>query len=477
MKLRSILIAGLLLLAGCAGNQGLTPDQGVNVFEPAPLVWASCSGNYQCSTIQVPLDYAQPGGQLISLALMRRPADSPSQRMGSIVIEPGGPGTSGANPIFIGNEFQNAVNADILQRFDLVGFAPRGVGATAPACGNDFAYFIAGDLMNPAASAALDGSALAYAQECANDPMVRNMGTLNVARDVEILRRALGEGNLNYFGVSYGSEVGIAYADKFPQNIRAMIIDGIYNPGLGAEGILTSRIAGVTTGLQRFFTWCDTTPAQCPLYPDSQNKYEQLLERARTSPATVPFGNRPFPLSTGWISLMNLSLVNLPEGYPILAGEIASALAGDWSTYVNGAAAAANGGVSAGVWVMCQDQPAPQGAAFDALVQNAAAAGPLIGPFLVNMQRPCKFRSFPTEPVPADYTYGSRGTAAIMVWGTTGDPATPYQSAVLAAQQLQNAVLFTLTADRHTAFGANPCVKDRQSSYLLNAIIPPGNTC
>ena len=478
MTIRAALVSLCALAFAACGGGGISPNQGVELFTPAPLSWQACEEDgYECATLYVPLNYANPTGDTIPIALMRKVATDPAQRMGSVVFNPGGPGTGAANRMMI-DMFLRGLNATVAQRLDFVGFDPRGTVATRPACGTDFAYYVAGDLVNPAASAALDSTAKSYAQECAGDAMAQFMGTENVARDMEILRRAMGEGNLTYFGTSYGSEIGIAYADKFPQNLRAMVIDGIYNPGMSPEEILLRRSAAVEGGIQRFFDWCSAT-ADCPINADPQGSYERLLEIARTSPAWVDFEGGGFPLSTGWLTVMNLSFVNNSYYYPTLASQIASALAGDWSGYTTAIAAAAEIGISSGVWVPCQDQPPSSSAAFDEIVDDVAAVAPHIGGFLANIQRPCEFRYFPAnDPVPVNYSYGSRGPVPIMVWGTTGDPATAYQNAVDATAQLENAALFTLVAYQHTAIGTTPCVIEKQSSYLIDAAIPGGDrTC
>lgn len=465
-----VALAGLLWLCAGAGPATAGATNLSDAFKPAPINWQACEpSDYQCGHLHVPLDYRQPAGATLSLAVKRRPANLPQRKIGTVFIEPGGPGGSGVESLPV---FASAVSQDILDYFDLVGFDPRGVGASNQLkCSAAITFYFGNDLALPN-DPATDQAARLYARECGQDPVLAHMGTLNVVRDLDVLRRAAGDEKLTYFGVSYGTEVGIAYANMFPQRVRAMIIDGVVNPAQSGKAILINQAVAWNEALEKFFNWCAGT-ASCALAPDPRARYLQVLEQARAKPAMAQLNGQPFPVSTGWVTLASVLAVYDPQGYEGLARSLANALNGDWSAYQQALPAfGASGAPAAAVWVTCMDQPLAAGAEFEALVKEAATRAPLTGAVAANINRPCAY--LPVNPTPVPQDYSAVGSPTIMVWGTTGDPATPYLSSVQVTRQLHNAALFTLEADVHTAMGHNACVIQEQSDYLLTAQVSDG---
>lgn len=446
------------------------------------LLWQACAPvGYQCATLNVPLTYTDPSSGTVALALKRLPATNARERIGTLFIEPGGPGGSGVQAL---PEFVAGVSADVRQRFDVVGFDPRGVGQSVllldgepeiahQACRDDIALYFAHDLtQTDTPNPSLDEAARDYATRCAHDPLLAHMGTLNVVRDLDQLRQATGDAALTYLGVSYGTEVGILYAHTYPERVRAMIIDGVVNPAIPGERILIDQAAAWNGALDAFFQWCDSRE-DCPLKPDARSAFLQVLERARQQPAAASVHEKPFGLSAGWITLGAVMSVYDPAGFPGLAQQLHNALQGDWSGFQQGLSAFAESGAAASaVWVTCLDQPLPTGSGFDALLAEAVRRAPLTGALAANINRPCAHLPVPASPVPPDYR--AAGSPTIMVWGTTGDPATPYVNSVQVVKQLENAALYTLESARHTAMGANECVIRLQSDYLLHARLPEG---
>ncbi|NYT81067.1 alpha/beta fold hydrolase [Alcaligenaceae bacterium] len=278
--------------------------------------------------------------------------------------------------------------------------------------------------VRPGASAVLASAAAAYANTCQSDPVMLHMGTMNVVRDLEVLRRAVGDAGLTYLGVSYGTEVGILYADMYPTHVRAMIIDGVVNPAHGGEDILVSQAVGWQKGLEAFFVWCKENAGQCLISADPEGGFRQMQALAHSQPATLHYKGGPITLSSGWVTLLSVL-----------------------------------------VWTSCMDQPLRRGDAYEAMVTRAAAAAPLTGAVQANINRPCVY--LPVDPDPVRRDYKAQGFPAIMVWGSTGDPATPYQNSQEAVAQLSNASLFTFVANQHVAMGGGPeckaCVVDVQS--------------
>lgn len=500
-----------LLLAGCGGGSdegdtAASKNLAATTVAVAAPDWRACETvfpdgtvpsrvdgeRYDCAVVRVPLDYADPKGKTLDLALRRRPADDARNRIGSLVIEPGGPGGSGVGAV---PDFAGKLSAQVRQRFDIVGFDPRGVGHTRPTgsppdapalrCGGALATYFAHDLGDTTAAGAkaLDAAAAAYARTCRDDPVFPLMGTMNVVRDVEVLRRAVGDARLTYLGVSYGTEVGIVYADLYPSHIRAMIIDGVVNPAQSGTTILVNQAISWNRGLERFFSWCAGNAGQCPMRDQAEGQFREMLARAHAAPARMDYKGTPIPLSTGWLTLVSVLSIYEPVAYPSLAVAIGAAAQtpADWDPMRAQASGLANSeSLGPAVWTTCMDQPLPQGAAFEDIVAQAAAAAPLTGAVQANINRPCAHLPVAPDPVPTNYR--AQGSPPIMVWGTTGDPATPFQSSKDVVAQLANASLFVFEADQHVAMGGGPgrkaCVVDVQSDYLLTAtLVPQKNAC
>ncbi len=507
---RCIGLAGLLsmaaMLSACGDihdddEPGAKKNHAATVFPVAAPAWQACEtvfpgdagladppeGRYECAVVKVPLDYAEPAGKMLDLALRRRAADDIRRRIGTLFIEPGGPGGSGVDAV---PHFASSLSREVLQRFDIVGFDPRGVGRTRPSglsagapalqCGGGLGEYFSQDLADtrPGASAVLASAAAAYAQTCLTDPVMPHMGTMNVVRDLEVLRRAVGDAGLTYLGVSYGTEVGILYADIYPAHVRAMIIDGVVNPAHSGADILVTQAIGWQKGLEAFFAWCKTNVDQCPVSADPESGFRQMQALSRSEPATLNYKGKPITLSSGWVTLLSVLSIYDTTTYPQLAEIIHAVLqpTPDWRLLqARASALASSDSLGPSVWTSCMDQPLPRGDAYEALVSRAAAAAPLTGAVQANINRPCAY--LPMDPDPVRRDYSAQGSAAIMVWGSTGDPATPYRNSQEAAAQLSNASLFTFVADQHVAMGGGPqrkaCVVDVQSEYLLGATLQP----
>ncbi|MEA2273225.1 MAG: hypothetical protein QOI98_1933, partial [Solirubrobacteraceae bacterium] len=201
-------------------------------FTPEPIAWTSCGGRLQCATLTVPLDYADPTGPKIELSLNKLPARKPDQRIGALLVNPGGPGASGVEFVAGGVDVRQAV----LERFDIIGFDPRGVGASTPLpCGDTTVptfRHVDSTPDTPEEQAALDAAAKAVATDCGANAgdLLAHVGTDDVVRDMDTIRLALGESQINYLGISYGSLLGLRYAQLFPQSARAIAVDGVIDP-------------------------------------------------------------------------------------------------------------------------------------------------------------------------------------------------------------------------------------------------------
>ena len=244
------------------------------------LQWTPCPGQegVECADLSVPLDPADPGKEQVSLALARRPATDPAARIGSLVIEPGGPGLSGVEEVFAGHEL---ATPEVAARYDIVGFDPRGVGRSDPLwCFTDDQMdrylneqAAVGWDVDPAAPevAAFAQTAAGFGQGCAaaNAPVLPYLGTHYAAADMNRIRTALGEQKLNYLGWSYGTKLGAVYADMFPDRVGRMVLDSAIDPALNIVQFNQGQSDALEAALRRFFDYCSTV-ADCPLPPGQQ---------------------------------------------------------------------------------------------------------------------------------------------------------------------------------------------------------------
>ena len=278
-KARKVHVVAVLIAAFCAW---LLASAGAAAAAQHKVAWAKCYGGpFQCGTLQVPLDYGRPNGSKIGLGLTRLPATDPEHRIGSLLINPGGPGGPGA--AFIVEVGPELFTPEVRARYDLVGFDPRGINSSAAlrCFGNDrqwepffppFAFPMTADELDQwiAAEHFLDDA-------CARrgGAIAEHMATANVARDMDRLRAALGDARLHYYGVSYGSFLGDTYANMFPDRVGRLVIDGVLDPvawttGVGDEAQtipFSTRLhsdAGAWATLQEFFRLCDAGGDRCP---------------------------------------------------------------------------------------------------------------------------------------------------------------------------------------------------------------------
>ena len=316
-------VLALLVTAGLAGpaaSAAPAPQMAPTVV--GKVAWAPCyqwltrgiaaeegrTVAYQCAQIQVPLDYDRPGVASVQIALVRIPASDPSRRIGSLFLNPGGPGGSGVDFAAFAGPY--LYTDEVRARFDIVGFDPRGVGrSTALTCAGSFRqmqpWFVSTPWPETAPEvAAWAGSDAALQSACAQKGgrMLDHMSTADVARDLDRLRAAVGDAALSYAGYSYGSYLGTTYANLFPGRVRALVVDGVLDPvdwstGDPGEGALpfSTRLRsdiGARDTLGEFFRLCDTAPSGCPFAgpAGSAARYDVLEARLRSQPIVFPDG-------------------------------------------------------------------------------------------------------------------------------------------------------------------------------------------
>lgn len=487
---------------------------GLEDYYSQQLDWGSCadlattedtkfyrSATLQCADLTVPLVYDDPDGQSITLKVLRKPATDLQNRIGSVVFNPGGPGGSGVE--WAGSAAAYGLATELNEDFDLVGFDPRGVGASVPQirCQTDEERDAAraANLRTRTDEevAAANAAAEELAQGCAalsgadqgidGATFLGNVGTRDVARDLDVLRAVLGDDKLTYVGYSYGTSIGTVYAEQFPENVRAMILDGALDPDADPIEENIAQTAGFQQAFDDFAQWCTEQPS-CALGadPDETTAAFQSLVR--------PLLDTPMPLADGRVMTFSDAITGTVQALyaeslwdPLLSalqdledGDGAALMA--LADYYDGRDADGrySNGLDAFQAISCVDGARSVGmdqAALDAAAEKLAAAAPFAdsGDPPRGVKDPCEF--WPAEPTLTAHTPDVTGLPQILVISTTGDPATPYEAGVKLADAL-GAVLLTVEGTTHTAYLGigSSCVDDIGTTYLTTLELPPPDT-
>lgn len=495
MRLRRIALAVLALAvvtSGCAreaehdpvdgrgpSTDATTPRDpdaavGPEGFRPEPIAWARC-GAFQCASVQVPLDYSNPGGSKIELSVSR--ARATGTRIGALFVNPGGPGGSAVQ---FAQSLPDLLPDIISERFDLVGVEPRGLRGSAPlTCGVDYTNLYGAD---PTVEDAADRDALlAGAQQLADrcsagsGAELAHVGTRDVARDLDAVRAAMGEAQISYYGASYGTAIGQVYADLFPSRVRAMVLDGVVELGPSGLDVAAQQAAGFEVALQRFAADCASSGCTTKDPIRAVERVQELVER----PGGIPAPDADRAAGPGELNLGLGDALYSQSSWPILDRALTSALAGDGSTLVKLADHYLGfGSFDLYFAVNCLDYSWPTGDpdAILSAAKAAAVASPHFGEALTTDYLRCVDWPVPPDPLVA---VTAPGAPPILVVSTTGDPATPYESGVAVAQHLESGVLLTNEGDGHTAVtGASSCVAAHFIAYLVDLNAPAdGTTC
>ncbi len=433
----------------------------------------------------MPLDYADPAVGNVTLPLIRRLAMETDNRIGSLLVNPGGPGVSGVD--FVRNA-STLYSEDVRARFDIVGWDPRGVGGSAPAvnCLEDLDPFVSADPSpdSIAEQQAQDAVAKDFADACAAESgdIIPYLATEYTARDMDAIREALGDEKLTYFGYSYGTFLGAIYADLFPDRIRALVLDAAVDPSITAQEDAKNQVVGFETSLNAFLTACEAEPDCAFHYADNPAAaYDALMLSLDAKPA---YGDGTIEVGVAIAELGVLSALYSEAQWPALAEALAAAEAGDgsalleMSTFITGRYGAANytDELEQRIAISCVDS---QRLTYDekvALQAELAILAPRFGdPGIGPAGDPCDFWPVPSLRDPKRIT--APGSPPILVVGTTGDPATPYQQAVSLAKQLSQGVLLTLNGEQHTAYGGvSDCIDSAVDAYLIDLVPPADGT-
>ncbi|AWB95232.1 alpha/beta hydrolase [Agromyces badenianii] len=462
-------------------------DSALEPFYSQVLRWDPC-GEFLCSTARAPLDWDQPSAGDIELALIRQPAEE--EKAGSLLLNPGGPGVSGYD--FVASSIDVAVTEAVQDRYDIVGFDPRGVGrSTAVSCLepeelDDVLYGV-----TPGARGSNDWltrqNELTHSlgQACLTDtgPLLAEVDTVSAAHDLDLLRAVLGEEQLDYLGYSYGAYLGTIYAGMHADKVGRLVLDGAIDPSLGDAQIALAQAQGLETALRAYLAAC-MPAATCPFQgtvDDGMATVRSILDAVSKQPIPSTDGR-----SVGADTLLVAIAAPLytPEAWPALDTLFTAVLAGQPEfalTLVDGYYGRTPDGAYTGNLfeayraVRCLDYPAQNSVSVMKEQGKAlTVAAPYLGPYLAYGDLSCLSWPFHSANVPAPVT--ATGAAPILVLGTTNDPATPYQWAVAVASQLESGILVTRQGDGHTAFNkGNACVDATVEQYLIDGVVPPAD--
>jgi len=512
IRLRAALVC-IALVCTCAGATASSASASSSASAgPGKIAWSKCYsrlGPFECGTVQVPLDYDSPNGTTISLAVVRLPATDPAHRIGSLFLNPGGPGGSGVDyTLFAG---PSLYTPEVRAKFDLVGFDPRGTNrSTALRCfGTDkqwAPYFTPFTFPSTPEEEQIWRNADLYLDSnCAQrgGRVGDHMSTANVARDLDVLRQAVGDAKLNYAGVSYGTMIGQTYANMFPNNVRATIIDGVLDPiawttgtGNGSTVPFSTRLRsdeGARDTLNEFFRLCDAGGPRCAFAPDSSARFAALGDRLKAHPVEVTFPDG----STGVVNYSILIGMTLGAMYDSSSWEDFAAALAD----LDAQASAATLGVRLKrFWhptnayitkrgfphypnlvegfpaVACSDSDNPH--SYSAWSANGAAAEAAFGYFgRIWTWASSICAAWPTADSDRYTGPWTHHTAnPILIIGNQFDPATRYQGAVTASNLLPNSRLLTVHGWGHTSLFLSSCADQVQTRYLVDLTLPAQGT-
>ena len=490
-----IVVVGCLVLFGTAlpasaAGTARTGATATAAADAGTLAWKPCSaasgGDAECATLTVPLDEFHPDSRTIGLGLLRVPAADPSRRIGSLLVNPGGPGAAGTS-------FAGAIAAslptEIRDRFDIVGWDTRGVGKSSQVqCDDNLDDYYSLDFApetDQERTALVAGvQKLVDSCEAKSGALLPYLSSAYTARDMDRIRAALGDQKLTYLGFSYGTYLGTLYAGDFPQNVRALVLDGALDPALDASQQQVQQAVGFEQSLDQFLKFCSGN-AGCAFHHGgkSAKAYDALRARVDAHPIAGRGANAGRELGpTEFDIAVTQELYLGKAAWTDLAEALADADRGDAGALFD-ASDAYTGRKSDGQYdaideaffaIGCPDGPPMGGLAGMKLIEDQAqAAAPRLGRSIVNNSLACAL--WPVQPTAPATAIHAPGAPPILVVGTRHDPATPLKWAQGLASELDSGVLMTARGSRHTAFAAgNSCIDRNVVTYLVD-LVPPKN--
>ena len=448
------------------------PGSGLARYQSQDLRWQPCGDGLTCTAVLVPLDYAKPDGTAITLALARREATG-EPRLGTLFINPGGPGGSGTS-------YVGYFKPTGLEGYDIVGWDPRGVGYSTPvACMGDAEldrfYALDDSPDDPAEERVRTEAVLAFGRSCLerSGGLLQHVSTVETVKDLDLLRGLVGDARINYFGSSYGTRIGALYAELFPDRVGRMVLDGSVNIS-GSDTI--TQIEGFERALNNFATWC--AQERCRLGDSKSAVLERVksyLEELDRQP--LPVGDRMLTQQLGVEGVL-YSMYGGERSWQRLRDALVAAMfdrdgqallrLGDRSNFRmdDGSYDQINYSFPA---VRCLDSQDDSVREIEQRYERIRKAAPVLGR-LGGTDLTCVL--WPVAPAPPPPSVDGAGARPIVVIGTTGDPATPYEYAVDMADRLKSGVLITFNGEGHLAYDKSECVQGLVQDYLARDQVP-----
>ena len=488
-----VAVIGLFVLSIFAveANKVPTPTH-INGYYSQHLKWDSCYENFECTDLLVPLDYSNLKTGTMKISVLKYAAQDPKHRIGSLVVNPGGPGASGVDYAY---NAEYLFSPDVLDRYDIVGFDPRGVARSAPiTCFTNaetdanYASDTKPDNQEELDKAVADSKD--FVAQCEKKTkFLTYYSTANAARDMDILRAALGDEKLNYMGKSYGTYMGTLYAQLFPNKVGRMVLDGAVDPTIDDYQSILAQAVGFDGALDAFIEDCQKS-SDCPL-PDGLQPARDFFTNLYKSAATTPLPQRKpnkgdDRVATESILVMGTAsaLYDSVDGWPQLRQAITEAKDGYSDTFMKlldqytGRQPDGTFGdneFDAGAVIDCLDNPttrSPEQVMADSAV--IAEQAPIFGPYVAFANLTCSF--FPQAPDHVTVKNKISTRQPIIVIGTTRDPATPYKWAQSLHRILTNSQLLTYNGDGHTGQGrGNACIDGAIDAFYLRGTLPKAN--
>lgn len=473
--------------AGDAPDPRKAPDPALQEFYDQELEWSSedCDEGAQCAMLEVPVDYADPEGETIEIALLRLGARG--ERVGSMVVNPGGPGAPGTDYAAQGPQ---VFRQPLLDSFDIVGFDPRGTGDSSPVdCLTDeeLDSYIASDPDpdNAAEVQELKATVRDFGEGCVErtGDLINHVTTLETARDMDVLRAALDEPYLTYFGASYGTKLGATFAELFPDRVGRFVLDGAVDVSLDSRAMTLQQAEGFETALTAYVEDCIAVSSTCFLGDTPEEglaTIKGLLEDVESEP--LPAGDRELAAGNAFYGIIT-PLYNRDYWYILSAG-LRAALDGNGAPLMQladiyaarGPSGYTDNSMEAIYAINCLDDPSavPAGKV-PAQYDDFEEASPTFGRIFAWSLTGCA--GLQAESTVERPDIRGEGAAPILVVGTTRDPATPYAWAEALADQLESGVLLSRDGDGHTGYNSkNTCVDQAVERYLVEGVVPDDGT-
>lgn len=506
--LQSLVAAGSAVLLTAGVTSGAVQARGAGARTAtgqgpvAAAAWEPCPfprspAELECATVAVPVDYANPDGAMTSVTVDRLPARKPAERVGNLYFNPGGPGGSGSAILYFESLGAELFTAAVRDRFDLIGLDPRGVGLSNalrcdPAVVN---RRVTSFPQTKAQFRRLVARNRDLATSCAqlSGPLVRHVDTKSAARDINRVRRALGDDRINYLGLSYGVQLGTQYAELFPSGVRTMALDGVLVHSLSPVQLFADEASSVESTLNRFFAWCGRD-ASCALHGRNVARlFDRLVARADRTPIPAPgcadghcrrtVTGEDIRFHAEDLLLFKQPIPRIaPEGWNSLALALRAAAAGDATALSSPRALspADDGASGAPLAIECLDWPNQVRTLAD--LKRFKLLGESIAPHLGGASQAwtilvgCVGRTAPVVNPP--HRTRVTGTRRLLLVSSTHDPSTPYVWAQQLASEIRRSVLLTRKGDGHTSYLTHGPSRTRDAidRYLITGRTPPPNT-